>query len=227
MTVAPILARYARTGTRVHLAVATDGRRGVAAHAGTSAGESLAALRTQEAACAARALGIESPILLGFGDGDLGAIVTPPGRELDRLALGVRRTLDDVKPDAVLTWGPGGGYGHPDHRLVADVVLQVVAERGAPALYSPGWTASDIAESGIDLMSYPVDERLLTMQVGFSAADAERARKALQCHQSQFTPAEMQLASDGLERTWDGRVRLQPWFGAPGGTDLFTAGATP
>jgi len=227
MMVAPILARYARTGARVYLAIATDGRRGVAAHARTTAGESLAALRTKEAACAARALGIEAPILLGFGDGDLGAMVNPPGRDLDRLARGLRRILDDIEPDAVLTWGPGGGYGHPDHRLVADVVLQVAAERGAPALYSPGWTASDIVESGIDLMSYPVDERLLTMRVGFGAADVESARAALRCHQSQFTPAAMQQASDGLERAWDGRILLQPWFGAPGGTDLFTTGATP
>ena len=227
MTVAPILARYARTGARVYLAIATDGRRGVAAHAGTTAGESLAALRTEEAACAARALGIEPPILLGFGDGELGARVSPPGRDLDRLARDLRRILDDIEPDAVLTWGPGGGYGHPDHRLVADVVLQVAAERGAPALYSPGWTASDIVGSGIDLMSYPVDERLLAMQVGFGAADAESARAALRCHKSQFTPAAMQQASDGLERAWDGRILLQPWFGAPGGTELFTTGATP
>jgi alpha,alpha-trehalase len=227
MTVAPILARYARAGAKVYLAIATDGRRGVAEHAGTTAGESLAALRTEEAACAARALGIEPPILLGFSDGDLGAIVSPPGRDLDRLAREVRRILDDIEPDAVLTWGPGGGYGHPEPRLVADVVLQVVTERGAPALYSPGWKASDIAESGFDLMTYPVDGRLLTMQVGFSAADAESARAALRCHRSQFTPAAMQQASDGLERAWDGHVLLQPWFGAPGGTGLLTTGATP
>jgi LmbE family N-acetylglucosaminyl deacetylase len=79
----------------------------------------------------------------------------------------------------------------------------------------------------MDLMTYPVDERLLTMQVGFSATDAASARAALQCHRSQFPPAALQQASDGLERAWDGRIRLQPWFGAPGGADLFTSGATP
>jgi hypothetical protein len=37
----------------------------------------------------------------------------------------------------------------------------------------------------------------------------------------------MQQASDGMERAWNGLVPLQPWFGAPGGTGLFTTGATP
>ena len=30
-----------------------------------------------------------------------------------------------LRPDVVLTWGPEGGYGHQDHRLVGDVVTQV------------------------------------------------------------------------------------------------------
>lgn len=27
--------------------------------------------------------------------------------------------------DAVVTWGPDGGVGHPDHRLVSDIARQL------------------------------------------------------------------------------------------------------
>src|SRR5436190_10540806 len=45
----PVLARYAREGARVYVVIATDGRRGVAPHAGIPAGDSLATVRAGEA----------------------------------------------------------------------------------------------------------------------------------------------------------------------------------
>ena len=47
----------------------------------------------------------------------------------------VGRVLQDVHPDAVITFGPEGAYGHPDHRLVGTVVTQLVqaGAEGAPA----------------------------------------------------------------------------------------------
>ena len=60
--VGPLLARYAREGVAVHLAIATDGQKGVREHAGIPAGEKLAAKRTGEAQCACEALGINPPV---------------------------------------------------------------------------------------------------------------------------------------------------------------------
>src|SRR5687768_2626332 len=52
--VSPALAHYARHGTRVYVVIATDGRKGVAKHAGIPAGDSLATVRAGEARCSAR-----------------------------------------------------------------------------------------------------------------------------------------------------------------------------
>ena len=45
---------------------------------------------------------------------------------LSAIVAKLEQVIRDVAPDAVLTWGPEGGYGHPDHRLVSAVVTQIV-----------------------------------------------------------------------------------------------------
>src|SRR4029077_18340699 len=64
---APILARYAREGVQVYLIIATDGAQG-GSHTSIPRGPELARVRSEEARCAADALGIHAPILLGFPD---------------------------------------------------------------------------------------------------------------------------------------------------------------
>ena len=45
---------------------------------------------------------------------------------LGRLRTEVAKIIDAVRPAAIITFGPEGGTGHPDHRLVGDVVTQIV-----------------------------------------------------------------------------------------------------
>src|SRR5450755_2736203 len=129
-TVGPMLAHYAAK-TDVYLAIATNGDKRVQKFAGIPAGPPLAEARAKEAACACEKLGIKPPILLGFPDGELGTRSI-----LNKLAPELEKLIRDTRPDAIVTWGPDGGYGHPDHRLVSAVVSQVVAEGGVtPLLY--------------------------------------------------------------------------------------------
>src|SRR6266487_2818129 len=76
---APILARYAREGAQVYLVIATDGAQG-GAHTSIPRGPELARVRSEEARCAADALGIHAPILLGFPDAQLGNYMEDPAR---------------------------------------------------------------------------------------------------------------------------------------------------
>src|SRR5687768_9035862 len=125
--VGPLLARFAREGHRVHWVIATDGSKGVRDYAGIPAGPALAAARAEESRCAATRMGIPAPTMLGLEDGGLASFDA-----LGRLRREVARIVEEVRPQAILTIGPEGGTGHPDHRLLGNVATEAVQGLSAP-----------------------------------------------------------------------------------------------
>jgi LmbE family N-acetylglucosaminyl deacetylase len=110
--------------------IVTDGAQG-AANTSVPRGPEIARLRVEEARCAAHALGVQPSILLGFPDGALGHYNADPAL-LYRVTQRVHEEIQRLRPDAVITWGPDGGYGHADHRMVSSIVTQL-ARAGALA----------------------------------------------------------------------------------------------
>ncbi len=221
--VGPLLAHYARQPrTRVVLAIVTNGDKGVMPFAKIPAGEQLAAVRAKEAACACAALGTDPPVLLGLPDGGLAS-----SQALAQAAMKLKSVIDDVRPDVIVTWGPDGGYGHPDHRLVSAVVTQLVQAGDATRLlYYVGLPKSRLESDALKALRFPapfapVVDEMLNVRVPYSSEDADRARTALACHASQFTPESMQLMTALTQKVNDGRSHLRHWSGGPGGTDLF------
>ena len=223
--VAPALARAARDGATVFLVTATDGRRGVSRHAGMPAGDSLATVRAAEVRCSAAALGVRPPILLGFEDAGLAVLSPWPGEPLDRMAKRIEETLRELHPDVVLTWGPDGGYGHQDHRLVGDVVTQVFQSgaAGTAQLYFVGFTADRIAgmPRWYGQRVYPTAAELLTTRIAFEERDREAARRAIACHRSQATEADMAESFAALTHLWNGAVAFQQWRGGRPASSFF------
>jgi len=227
--VGPLLARYAREGVRVHLAIATDGRYGVREFAGIAAGEALVKARAEEARCAAEALGIEPPVLLGFPDGLARSEGSPAGAmgTMAALVQEVRSLFTRLRPDVVLTWGPDGMTGHPDHRLVSSIVTQVFQEDqpGWPRnLYYPGFPR-DRAATAPSIPGLPppplTAERYLTVRVPYEERDAQKARASFACHRSQFTAQEQDALFALMRHFHPGAVALRPWHAAGPARDLF------
>jgi LmbE family N-acetylglucosaminyl deacetylase len=219
--VGPLLARYAREGHRVYLVIATDGRKGIRPHAGIPAGDSLAAVRQKEARCATDRLGIAPPVLLGLEDGGLASFAA-----LGQLRQKLADLFRELRPDALISFGPEGGTGHPDHRLVGNVVTELVQRgtEGAPErLYYPSlpterMASAPAAQPTINTLS----ARHLSVQVAFEAADLEKTRSAFACHASQYTAAEMAAIMRYLEHGFAGAVHLRPWLAQSGTrTSLF------
>jgi LmbE family N-acetylglucosaminyl deacetylase len=219
----PLLAHYGSApNTRVFIVMVTNGDKGVTPFAGLPAGEQLATVRTKEAACSSAALGAEPPILLGFPDGGLASM-----QVLSAATARLKAVLDEVRPDAIVTWGPDGGYGHSDHRLVSAMVTELVqAGETTSQLYYAGLPKSQLQSDAVTDLRFPapfkpVLDDVLNVRVPYSTEDAARARTSLECHISQFTPATMALISKLTDQVHAGQMHLRHWTGGASRTDLF------
>ncbi|MFK7920708.1 MAG: PIG-L deacetylase family protein, partial [Bacteroidia bacterium] len=143
-TMSPLLAQYGKEH-EVYLLIATDGRNGVTDHAGIPAGDSLIAVRRQELICACEKLGIHPhPIHLDLLDGmgfqnGMGAYFGQMFDLRDQLTAQIKR----IKPDIVITFGPDGDSGHPDHRLVGAITTEAIMREGLQndlSLYYFSWS---------------------------------------------------------------------------------------
>jgi LmbE family N-acetylglucosaminyl deacetylase len=210
--VGPLLARYAREGRQVLLVISTDGSKGVTDHAGIPAGPGLAAVRAKEAQCAAERLGIQPPILLGLEDGGLASF-----DNLGRLRQELTRLVEAHRPEVLLTIGPEGGTGHPDHRLVGNVITEVVQGltwANPPALFYASLPAERMRSAPLAPPRVtPLPERYLPVQVPFTPADLAAGQASFNCHASQYTEAQRAAINRMLAYGFDGKVHLRPWFG--------------
>ena len=212
--VGPIIARYAREGVQVYTIIATDGAQG-GANTSIPRGPELARVRAEEARCSAQALGIHPPILLGFPDGALGSYGSDPSL-LYRLTDRIQAELQQLRPTAVITWGPDGGTGHPDHRLVSNVVTQLAR---AGVLTERLFYAS-IPEEGFRPLNpgrgappFLVPQaKYLTTRVPFTPADLDTARRAMACHKTQYTEEVVQRLFASIGSVSKGGIALAPAF---------------
>ena len=222
---APILARYAREGVQVYVIIATDGAQG-GAHTSIPRGPELARVRADEARCAAGALGIHAPILLGFPDAQLGNYMEEPVR-LIQLTARVQGELQRLQPDALITWGPDGATGHPDHRIVSSVVTQLV-RAGAPGAPERLFYVS-LPAAGFRVMNPTRGEppfliplpKYFSARVPFSKADFEASRRSMACHKTQYSEDIVQRVSEAMKGALQGELPLAPLFATTRTTDLF------
>jgi LmbE family N-acetylglucosaminyl deacetylase len=121
------LARYAEEGVGVYLVCATRGENGRCGdgHKRLSP-EEVGPIRERELRAAANELGVREVTLLGYQDGALDR--ADPREVTARIAHQLRR----VRPQVVVTFGPEGAYGHPDHIAVCQLATAAVVSAAAP-----------------------------------------------------------------------------------------------
>jgi LmbE family N-acetylglucosaminyl deacetylase len=210
--IGPLLSRLGREGREVHLVIATDGSKGVREHAGIPAGPQLASARAKEMNCAATRLGVRQLHMLGLEDGGLATF-----DNLGRLRTEIASIIARVQPGAIITLGPEGGTGHPDHRLVGNVVTQVVQSDGHHRTVDLLYASLPTERLRTAPPSSPrvngVAEDLLTVRVPFEEQDLVAGREEFACHRTQYTPVEMEAINRTLAHVWNGNVYLRPWNG--------------
>jgi LmbE family N-acetylglucosaminyl deacetylase len=135
------LAKYAAEGVEVFLLTATRGEggryRGLRAddpnHPGPAA---LAKIREEELRAAASALGVLEVSLLDYHDQQLDR--AKPREAVARIVGHLRR----VRPDVVVTFGPDGAYGHPDHVAISQFTTAATVAAADPAFAADGVVAA-------------------------------------------------------------------------------------
>lgn len=213
LPMAPALAALAREGAYVRIVYATDGDAGPGV-SDYPKGEELGIARQLEAFCAAEALGASMATSFNRGDGRLGSDVHHQGSPARKL----KGDFESAIPgnDLVLTWGPDGGYGHGDHRMVSAIATQIVQAMPAakrPKLLYVGIPAGNLPPVP-EMAGWAVtDPALLTEAIAYTAQDLEAAKAAAQCHVTQFDAATRAGMMPLFDATiWRGKVHFRPAF---------------
>jgi LmbE family N-acetylglucosaminyl deacetylase len=197
------LAKYAAEGVDVALVTATRGDGG--RFCGHSCGHerhpgplALGIIRETELRAAATALGVREVSLLDYPDQRLDR--ADPREAVGRIATHLRR----FRPDVVVTFGPDGAYGHPDHIAISQfTTAAIVAARPhtVSKLYYLAWPQSTwrAYQAAVRTLSATVDgvERHATpwpdwaITTVIDTSDVwPTVWRAVSCHESQLAAYE-------------------------------------
>ena len=202
------LALAAERGASVYVVTATRGERGKHYHRDPAERRTLAEIRGDELACACGRLGAAPPRLLDLSDGGLSDVDFPS--VVARLVAVIR----ELRPEVVVSLGPDGVYGHPDHIALYRLVVAAVRSAAGGDRFPIEPLGPAHAVSRLLLCAFPPElfrpqyERMLgtdlagamrlvdPRRLGASEAEvavavpihavAERKLAAIACHRSQL-----------------------------------------
>jgi LmbE family N-acetylglucosaminyl deacetylase len=202
-------------GRRVVCVTATKGEAGFPDDDPRSAAERSQIRETELAACL-EALGVTEHRWLGYADGGCAGV------DDEEAARAIAAIVDEVRPDTVLTFGPDGITGHPDHQAVSAWVTAAfdgAAAPGARLLHSAvaerrvrRW--KDLDDSlGVYLPGYPVAAVDEALEVDLLLTPDVAARK-VRALAAQTTQTAGLIAALGVDR-YTAWVGVESFAAAP------------
>ncbi len=202
---AGIMGALRDAGHRVVVATATYGESGTTDLDRWPAAE-LTAVRRAELRTSLALVGVQEHHWLGFSDGAC-ADVPPYDGE-----AAVAQLIAEVEPDTILTFGPDGMTGHPDHRAVSAWTTAAWRASGARArlLYATltprfhaEWGAVNdrigLWMSGRGPMTL---DHKLAVHLALTGAGLDRKVAALRAHVSQTTGLVDEVGEEDFRRWW-------------------------
>ena len=244
------LAKYAAEGAEVFLLTATRGESGryrglPPGHKQHPGPTELGTIREAELRAAASVLGVREVSLLDYRDQQLDRATATEA--IARIVAELRR----VRPDVVLTFGPDGAYGHPDHIDISQVPAAALVAAATPAqrrdgtldspphavskLYYIAWLASAWAAyqaafkklvstvDGVERQAVPWAEWSITTAID-TRAFTSTVWRAVSCHESQVAGYRglHDLSTEQLDMMWGRQTFYRVFSTVNGGRALET-----
>lgn len=238
-----LLAQAAAEGVATHVLTATRGERGWPGDPGAYPGPAeLARIRTAELHAAGAALGIRTIRLLDYPDGALAAASAAA------VQSAIAAAIRELRPDVVVTFGPDGATGHPDHIAIGQfTTAALVLAAHCGDAYAPAHAVRKfyyLAESAARIAQYDavfgpsamtVDGRVrlvpgwpewaITTRLD-TRAHWREVWRAVRCHRSQLPGLHaLDTLPDAVHRELWGAQELYRVFSLaaadPAETDLF------
>ena len=206
-----VLARYNHEGVKTTLVTATRGERGRYGDLPERPSlEEVGRMREKELRSASIKLGIREIEFLDYIDGDLDR--ADPQEAISKIVHRIHKH----RPQVVLTFGPEGAYGHPDHIAISQFTTAAITASADPnfsghkkieiepdahrvsklyymAMTDWKWEAFTSAFRDIRLEVDGVKRRALTVPDWFVSAEIDTGKyreqvwSAIQCHKTQLT----------------------------------------
>ena len=181
---AALMHRVRKAGGRVVVATATLGEAGL----DSLSPDQVAVLRHQELQDALAVLDVRDLHIFGYPDG--GCPDVDHGEGVERVEALIR----DVRPDVIVTFGPDGITGHPDHAAVSRWTIEAWRRVGHGELLLATTTDAFRIEKdsvheqlGVSIpQSMPDGD--VALRVTPNLAERARKRDALDAHHSQTAP---------------------------------------
>ena len=240
------LAKYASEGVETYLLMATRGERGrYGLHKKSPGLDIVGRTRSEELMAASQKLGIGEVTFLDYIDGDLDQ--ADPEEVIAKIASHIRR----IQPQVVVTFGPEGSYGHPDHIAISQFTTAATIKAADPGfisndhsaysvskLYYMAWPPSKWAiyqaafkelscnVDGVKRMAAPFPDWAITTRVD-AVSYWKKVWEAILCHQTQMgIYANLEKLSEAQHQVLWGEQEFYRAFSTVNGgrtteTDLF------
>jgi LmbE family N-acetylglucosaminyl deacetylase len=210
-----LMSLVADAGGRVAVVTATRGEHGTDDPEAWPP-ERLGPVREQELRASLDEVGVQEHHWLSYRDGELAGV------PLDRGAAELVPVIEQVRPEVIVTFGPEGMTGHPDHRTVSAWTTEAWRRTGCRAEL---WYATLTPEfhrtwgelnDRVGLWTTPppvTAQSELAAHLQMSGPVLARKHRALRAHASQTRALEELVGATTYRRWWSAESFVAPAVG--------------
>jgi LmbE family N-acetylglucosaminyl deacetylase len=192
------LALLARHGVGVHVLTATRGQAGSRGDPPLCTQEELPAVRERELRCACAALGVAPPRLLDYQDGLL-AQADP-----EEITAYILTAVGEIHPQVLLTFGPDGLSGHPDHIAIGRCAAEAYGRSNQIAALFTLAVPRSLAEQLEMHQVHSVPDEQITLAVDVASVWSVKLA-GMACHMTQRSSTPLITAPEARQRLFFGR----------------------